>query len=77
VKEAKAAEAKAKADAQANRRVSEARTEAKERSVDARKDASATARDADYRVALERCDQFSGNAKDACVRDVKAKFGKS
>lgn len=77
VKEAKAAETKAKADANADKRVAEARTEAKERTADARKDAAEAKRDADYRVAVERCDQLAGNAKDDCVRDAKARFGKS
>ena len=77
VKEAKAAETKAKADANADRRVGEARTDANERAAEARRDASEASRDADYRVALERCDRFAGDSKDACVRDVRAKFGKS
>jgi chromosome segregation ATPase len=66
LKEAKAAETKAKADANAERQASEAR-----------RDAAAAKLDADYRVALERCDTFSGDAKDACVREAKVRFGKS
>jgi hypothetical protein len=77
VKEAKAAETKAKAEAKADRRAGEARSDANARTADARKDATAASRDADYRAALERCDKFSGDAKDTCVRDVRAKFGKS
>jgi len=77
VKEAKAAETKAKAEVKADRRVAETRSDSKERTTDARKDAAEASRDADYRVARERCDQFSGDAKDACMRDVRAKFGRS
>jgi hypothetical protein len=77
LKEAKAAETKAKADAKVEREASEARKDAAERSADARKDAAAAKRNADYRVALERCDAFSGDAKDACVREAKVRFGKS
>jgi vacuolar-type H+-ATPase subunit H len=77
VKDAKAAETKAKAEAKANRRVAEARTDAKQRTAEARKDAAEASRDADYRAARERCDQLAGDAKDACVRDVRAKYGKS
>jgi hypothetical protein len=77
VKEAKAAETKAKADAKADRKVADARKDAAERSTDARKDAAETKRDADYRVAVERCDSLAGDSKDACVRDAKARFGKS
>lgn len=77
LKEAKAAETKAKADARAERQSTEAHKEAVERSAEARKDAADTKRDADYRVAVERCDRLAGDAKDACLRDAKARFGKS
>jgi chromosome segregation ATPase len=77
VKEAKAAETKAKADAKADRKVADARKDAGERTAEARKDAAETKRDADYRVAVERCDRMAGDAKDACVKDAKARFGKS
>jgi hypothetical protein len=77
VKEAKAAETKAKADAKADRRVTDARKDADERTAEARKDAAEAKRDADYRVAVERCDRFAGDAKDACVKEAKARFGKT
>jgi hypothetical protein len=77
MREAKAAETKAKAEAKADRRVAAARSESNERTADARKEAAEASRDADYRVALERCDRLAGDAKDACVRDVRARFGKS
>ncbi len=42
------------------------------------KDAVADARDdtmvAQYKVAKEKCDALSGDAKDACVRDAKMKY---
>ena len=41
------------------------------------KDAAEDKRDADYKVAAEKCDSLAGAAKDACVRDAKAKFGKT
>ena len=53
------------------------RPDAGERTAEARKDAAETKRDADYRVAVERCDRMAGDAKDACVKDAKARFGKS
>jgi chromosome segregation ATPase len=77
VKEAKAAQTKAKADAKADRKVADARKDADERTAEARKDAAEAKRDADYRVAVERCDRMAGDAKDACVKDAKARFGKS
>jgi len=66
VKEAKAARAKAVADAKANKEV-----------TDVRADAASAKRDADYKVAVEKCDSLAGDAKSACVADAKARFGKS
>jgi hypothetical protein len=66
VKEAKAVQAKATADAKMVKKVSEART-----------DAAQTKVDADYKVAAEKCDAMSGDAKTACMNAAKAKFGKS
>jgi hypothetical protein len=65
VKEAKAAEVKAKADAKATEKVAAART-----------DAAEDKRDADYKVALEKCDSMSGASKDACVASAKSKYVK-
>lgn len=66
VKEAKGVQAKAKADAKMTTKVGEAR-----------KDASQEKRDADYKVATERCGAMAGAPKDACVADAKARYGKS
>ncbi len=66
VKEAKATQAKSKADAKMNKTVAEAR-----------KDASEDKRDADYKVASERCSAMAGAPKDACVAAAKARYGKS
>jgi hypothetical protein len=65
VKEAKATETKAKADAKATEKIAAAR-----------QDAAEDKRDVDYKVALEKCDSLSGAAKDTCVSNAKAKFGK-
>ena len=46
------------------------------KSSEAFADAADTKRDANYKVALEKCDMFSGAAKDTCVKDAKASFGK-
>jgi hypothetical protein len=59
--EAKAKQKVAKAEAEANyKNTSKARTQARVAKVDA-----------DYSVAKEKCDDLSGNAKDACVREAK------
>lgn len=66
VKEAKATEVKALADAKMGKQISEARSDA----GDAR-------RDADYKVAAEKCEALAGDAKSACMADAKARFGKT
>lgn len=65
VKEAKAVEAKALADAKLGKEIGEAR-----------KNAADEKRDADYKVAIEKCDALAGDAKTGCVTAAKAKFGK-
>ena len=42
---------------------------------EARKDASDDKREADYKVALERCDSRAGDAKASCVSAAKSRFG--
>jgi len=66
VKEAKAAETKAKADAKSTHVA-----------ADTRKDAAEDKRTADYKVAVEKCDSLTGDAKSQCVRDAKARYGKT
>jgi hypothetical protein len=64
VKQAKAEHEKAKADVKMNKEIRESRSDAEE-----------TKMKADYKVAAERCDTLSGDAKDACVATAKARFG--
>jgi hypothetical protein len=77
VKEAKAALVKGKADAKVDRVAADTRQDAAVKQSDARKEASADKRDADYEVAIEKCDALAGAAKDACIGNAKAQFGKS
>jgi hypothetical protein len=65
VKEAKAVETKALADAKMGKQIREAK-----------KDASADKRDADYKVAVQKCDALAGDAKAGCVAVAKGNFGK-
>ena len=65
VKEAKAALTRAQADAKAG-----------EKTASARMDATKDKRDADYKVAAEKCEALAGDAKSACMKDAKARFGK-
>ncbi len=66
VKEAKAVHEKALADVTMDKKVGDAAHESME-----------TKRDADYKVAAEKCDASSGDAKSACMSAAKAKYGKN
>ena len=66
VKEAKAIEIKALSDAKMNKEIGEAK-----------KDDMQAKKDADYKVAIEKCDALAGDAKSSCVSAAKAKFGKT
>lgn len=65
IKKAKSTKVATIATASADKKVIEARTDEKE-------DKKA----AEYKVAIEKCDAMTGNAKDACVAAAKLKFGK-
>ena len=45
--------------------------------VDAKKDNVQDKRDAEYKVAAERCDSLAGDAKSNCITAAKTKFGKN
>ena len=77
VKQAKAAETSAKADAKAQRKITKATGIAGETAADARKEQAADKRDAAYTVAKEKCDAFASDAKDRCMAEAKARYGKS
>jgi hypothetical protein len=64
VAKAKADHDKAKADAKLKKSVTEARNDA----VDAKDKA-------DYKVASQRCDAMSGDAKDVCMASARARYG--
>jgi hypothetical protein len=66
VKEAQAVEIKALADAKLAKDIGEAR-----------QDANAEKRDADYKVAIEKCDALAGDAKASCVASAKMSSGKN
>ena len=76
VKEAKAAHVKALADAKVDRVAADTRATSSEKTAEARRDAVEDKRDADYKVAIEKCDALAGASKDTCVRDAKMRFGK-
>lgn len=65
VTEAKSNHTKALADAKMGKKVGEAR-----------RDAAEDKRDADYKLATEKCDSLAGDAKSACVNAAKVQFKK-
>ena len=65
VAEAKAAHTKALANAKMVKKVGDAKT-----------DAADDKRDADYKVANEKCDSLAGDAKSACISAAKQRFNK-
>lgn len=64
VKRAKSTQVAALADAKADKKVIEARSNARE-----------DKRIAEYKVAAEKCDALAGSAKDNCVKAAKSQFG--
>jgi hypothetical protein len=64
--EAQAVHSKAIADTKLVRKVGEARNDAAEQK-----------READYKVAAEKCDSLAGDLKTSCMNDAKARAGKS
>ncbi len=64
--EAKAVETKALVDAKMAKDVTETR-----------KDGAQDKMDADYKVAVEKCDAMAGDSKASCIASAKAKFGKT
>ncbi len=70
---------KAKADAKVAAVQAKPAGNPAEKAVDlaeTRKEANAEKNDANYQAAKERCDAMSGNAKSACVDDIKRTYGK-
>jgi hypothetical protein len=77
VKEAKSELVKGKADAKVERVVADTRQEGAAKRTEARDEANAEKRDAEFKVAIEKCDSLAGPAKDSCVSGAKVQFGKS
>jgi hypothetical protein len=77
VKEAKADLVKGKADAKVDRVVSDTRKTAVSKQTEARTEANEDKREADYKVAIEKCDALAGATKDTCIGSAKVQFGKS
>jgi hypothetical protein len=77
LKEADAALVKAKADAKVDRVAADTKEDAAMKQAEARQQAAQDKRNADYKVAIEKCDALSGAAKNTCISDAKVQYGKS
>ena len=77
VKETKAEFVKGKANAKVDRVAADTRQDAATKQADARNEATVAKREAEYKVAIEKCDALAGPAKDSCVSTAKTQFGKS
>jgi hypothetical protein len=66
VEQAKAIETKALADAKLGKEIGEAKH-----------DAAQDKHDADYKVAVQKCDALAGDAKSSCMVQAKISFGKN
>jgi len=76
MKEAKAMRTKEKANAKIAKVDSSTVHDTANKRAEARTDARKDTREAEYKVAAEKCDALSGAAKDQCVKDAKAHYGK-
>jgi hypothetical protein len=77
VKEAKAALVAGKSEAKVDRVAADTRKDGAEKRGEARAEANEETRNAQFKVAIEKCDKFSGDAKTVCVANAKSDFGKS
>ena len=77
VKQAKAMHTQAKANAKVTKVDQKTSANSAEKRADVRKEAREDTRDAQYKVAVEKCDAMSGAAKDQCVKDAKMHYGKT
>ena len=74
--EAKASKVKGDEAAQLASKKVEATSEFMNTENKARQQAGQANRDAEYKVAVEKCDQYSGDAKEQCITAAKSEFGK-
>lgn len=77
IKEAKAAHVRAAADAKVDRVAAEEQRTGTSRTAAVKQEAAEDKRDAEYKVAAEKCDALAGAAKDTCIRNAKVQYGKT
>ncbi|QVQ28110.1 hypothetical protein [Achromobacter deleyi] len=62
--------------AEANRDKAKADAKAGKEKAESSHEAAKARNEADYKVGKEKCDGMSGNAKDACMANLKTRYGK-
>ena len=75
IKDAKALQVNALADAKADLKIGDAYKSADDKAVVMRKDAADDKRDANYAASRERCDKYAGDVMNRCIADAKLQFG--
>ena len=75
IKAAKAAQVKAREDFKVAKVAAQGSAAGSANMADTKKEANDEKREANYKVAKERCDALSGTKKDTCENDAKVKFG--
>ena len=75
MKDAKAAMTAAKSDAKVQHEANKNSRRANERVSETRSDAAQDKRRAEFVAARERCDAYTGDAKERCVNDAKNRYG--
>jgi hypothetical protein len=76
VKQADADLTKATADAKVDRVAADTRQDSAKKQSEARHEATEARREADYKLALEKCESLTGPVKDACITDTKTYYSK-
>jgi len=77
VKEAKSMQTRGLADAKVDKAIAETATTSGDKVAEVRKDAAEDKREAEYKVAKEKCDALAGDVKDRCVAEAKRRYGRT
>lgn len=75
--EAKLSDTKSANNAEARKKMDEAKTTADDKNAVAQKDATVDKQAASYGLAKEKCDAFAADVKANCIKDAKTKFGQN
>lgn len=77
IKEAKADLVRGRSEAKVDRVTADTRSDTATKRTEVRNEANTDVREAEYKVAIEKCDALAGPTKDSCISGAKVQFGKS